>query len=266
MSTVWMVELPLPALFLLIVGGWIAFALAGLALTPRLVPAPVLRKHNDVSGFVFGAVGVVYGAALAFVFVLVWEQFSDARRSAAAEAASAVTLLRAFASFESAEDARALNASLLEYARVVIDREFPAVGAQADSPEGRAKILQLWRRVGQLKPASDADGRLHGIALAQLAELQRYRAMRIYAANDDIPAPIWLVILLGGVLTIGHTFMFGAESRRLHRVLATALAGAIGLVVFAIVLLDHPFAGSTRVLPEGYQRLIEHQAETLVSK
>ncbi|MBV8148269.1 MAG: hypothetical protein JO092_04180, partial [Candidatus Eremiobacteraeota bacterium] len=34
----------------------------------------VLRRHNDVAGYLFSAVGVIYAVVLGFIVVVVWEK------------------------------------------------------------------------------------------------------------------------------------------------------------------------------------------------
>jgi hypothetical protein len=57
-------------------------ALGGLALVQRLVPTEVRQKHNDVAGFIYAVLGVVYAVLLALVVIAVWEEFDAAKDTA----------------------------------------------------------------------------------------------------------------------------------------------------------------------------------------
>jgi high-affinity Fe2+/Pb2+ permease len=52
-----------------------ALAVALHAFIQRRFKSEVLRKHNDVAGFVFTAAGVIYAVVLGFVVVVVWEKY-----------------------------------------------------------------------------------------------------------------------------------------------------------------------------------------------
>ena len=54
-------------------------ALAGLMLVQRLVPSQKRRQNNDVAGFIYAVMGVVYAVLLALVVIAVWEHFQKAR-------------------------------------------------------------------------------------------------------------------------------------------------------------------------------------------
>jgi hypothetical protein len=54
-----------------------------------------LSSNNEVAGFKFATVGVLYAVLLAFAVIVVWEKFSAAEDHVALEAAAAATLLPA---------------------------------------------------------------------------------------------------------------------------------------------------------------------------
>jgi hypothetical protein len=72
---------PLDALFwsLLIVGGITFAAIAGALLVRRWVTVEVLERHNDVAGFIYAVIGVLYAVLLGFTAIIVWERFDEAQ-------------------------------------------------------------------------------------------------------------------------------------------------------------------------------------------
>src|SRR4028118_1337023 len=59
---------------------------AGLGAAPRRVPAPLRREHNDVAGFIYAVVGVIYAVLLALVVIAVWEEHEAAKATVREEA------------------------------------------------------------------------------------------------------------------------------------------------------------------------------------
>src|SRR3712207_9534008 len=70
----------------LVVGGACLAAILGLALVQRLVPATIRKEHNDVAGFIYAVVGVIYAVLLALVVIATWEEFGRARITVETEA------------------------------------------------------------------------------------------------------------------------------------------------------------------------------------
>ena len=58
----------------LVVGGVCLASLIGFELVNRLVPASSRQQHNDVAGFIYAALGVIYAVLLALVVIAVWER------------------------------------------------------------------------------------------------------------------------------------------------------------------------------------------------
>ena len=61
-------------------------AMAGPVIVRRYVDVNQLRTNNEVAGFKFATVGVLYAVLLAFAVVVVWEKFNQAESEVAKEA------------------------------------------------------------------------------------------------------------------------------------------------------------------------------------
>ena len=63
-----------------------------MVLVRRSVELSTLEAHHDVAGFILAVVGVVYAVLLAFVVVIVWQQFDSSRSDADREATIVLAL------------------------------------------------------------------------------------------------------------------------------------------------------------------------------
>src|SRR5690349_18053125 len=87
-------EVPIWITGILLVGGATLLSMAGIALIRRWIGLDRLKANNEVAGFKFAAVGVLYAVLLAFAVLVVWEKFNAAEESVAAEAGGAATIYR----------------------------------------------------------------------------------------------------------------------------------------------------------------------------
>src|SRR5438445_5485213 len=69
-------------------------AMAGPVIVRRYVEVSQLRTNNEVAGYKFATVGVLYAVLLAFAVVVVWEKFNQAESEVAKEAGAAATVFR----------------------------------------------------------------------------------------------------------------------------------------------------------------------------
>ena len=117
----------------LLVGGVTLLAMAGPFLIRRWVPLRRLRANNEIAGFKFATVGVLYAVLLAFAVLVVWESFNQAESSVAMEAGAAATLYRLADGLGGAEG-EALHAATSAYLEAAIGDDWPAMAGGQASP------------------------------------------------------------------------------------------------------------------------------------
>ena len=80
-----------------------------------------------------------------------------------------------------------------------------------------------------------------------------------------MPAILWAVLLVGGVITVGFTYLFGLRSTTVHVLMVAALALVIGLVLFTVAALDFPFRGTVHIGPEAFEQALGRFENTKLS-
>jgi hypothetical protein len=76
-------------------------------------------------------------------------------------------------------------------------------------------------------------------------------------AEEGLPAILWAVLLVGGLITVGFTYLFGLQSTTVHVLMVAALALVIGLVLFTVAALDYPFRGDVSIGPEAFEQALD---------
>jgi len=96
-----------------------------------------------------------------------------------------------------------------------------------------------------------------GEFLNQLDHVTQERRQRLELAAGIVPGLIWLVLLLGAMITLSFTFFFGLENLRAQIAMTGMLALLIYLALFVAASIDHPFTGPIRVTPESLNLVLE---------
>jgi hypothetical protein len=107
-----------------VVGGACLLALAGLELVERLVPATSRQRHNDVAGFIYAALGVIYAVLLALVVIAVWEEYDAASETVEQEANALAEIAWLGHRLPEPEGAH-IQELARSYAHEVVDKEWP---------------------------------------------------------------------------------------------------------------------------------------------
>jgi len=247
-----------------VVGGTCLLALAGLELVQRLVPASSRQPHNDVAGFIYAALGVIYAVLLALVVISVWEEYQAASETVEQEA-NALAEIYWLGNRLPAPEATHLQELARSYAEEVVHKEYPLMEqGQAPlmtqtqgTPAGWTLIDEIRANVQEFKPHTKAEEQLYAEGLDQVQRLADARRMRLVAAEEGIPGVLWAVLIFGGVAAIGFTYLFGLQNTWAHRLMVFTLAAVIGLVLFTIGALEHPFSGGARIGTGAFELVLE---------
>jgi hypothetical protein len=245
--------LPLLLLLVVIVG----LSLLGLRLVSRRFPHHVMKTHNDVAGFIFAVIGVMYGVILGFDMYMVWQNLDEAVKVSAAESSEALGLYRDLCLYPDTEAAAPVRQALLECIEAVVKDEYPAMALMQPSDTARMAFDRLWDSLRGLHPREPQELIIYQEILQDMNRLAKYRLERLEAANEELPSVVWLTLMLGGVITITFTFFFGSENVWAHAIMTALLAAMVATMVFVIVELDHPFMGIVSIKPDHYARLLE---------
>ena len=249
-----LVQMPVWLLGLLLVGGVPLLVVSCQALIRRLWPTILLGEHNDVAGFLIAVVGVLYAVILAFIVIVVWEDFRDARATVSREAGALRSLVRDSGALP--EPARTRLGELVgDYSRAVAGAEWEAMGDGDSSPRAFDLLGRMFSTLAEVRTTSPTDEVFLADTLDRLDDVVEERSERLGAAEEGEPWILWAAILVGGVFTMGFAMLFGVSDERLHYLMIGGFAAIIMLQVFVILVLNYPFSGDVRVKPTPIERV-----------
>lgn len=251
-----LLDVPPPLLVLLIVGGSAALAMLATYWVRTRVNEQVHQANNEVAGFIFAALAVLYGVLLAFMVLVVWQAFQDARITVENEANAVLNIYRLGQEVQEPYGAQ-IRSMAQEYAREVVNDEWTAMSLGASSQDVADTLEKLWlvhRDLDNLKIAADKhDAKLFDM----LEKLGDYRRVRLLQAREEIPPLLWNLLIAGAFITIGFTLFFRAPNWIAHLLMAGMFAGLTAFVLLLIVELDTPFAGDIHVDSLAFQQALE---------
>jgi hypothetical protein len=235
---------------LMVVGLGTLVSMIGPALVRRYVNVKRLTANNEVAGFKFATIGVLYAVLLAFAIIVVWQKFSDADFDVVQEAGAAENLYRLSQGL-SDKTGVAVRDAVARYLKVTIDSDWPAMDRGTAGAGGAAKQALDGVYAALLSPDAQSTGTVVAEMLRQLELVTQSRRARLVASQGAVPDVIWLVLVGGAVITIGFTFFFGAEILRAQVVMTAFLATLIFSELLIIIAIDRPFTGAVRVEPNA---------------
>lgn len=248
----WFEGLSIVPAAVLVIGGFVLLSVIFALIVGRLVDTELRRDHNDLTGFIFAVVGVLYAVVLGFVAIGVWERFEAAEDRTYDEASSLAAVYRDAGSFS---NGALLRRDLRTYVEHAIYVGWPAL-AQGIAPPETPVVEKLSRDVHQTPVIGERQVAIFSHMLERTSEAALDRDARVTEDSNGLNPVMWFTVYAGGVITIAFTYLFGFRRTTMQAAMIGTLALLIGLVIFLTMSLDFPFQGPTHVGPDAFERAL----------
>jgi Protein of unknown function (DUF4239) len=237
------------------VGVLVVIAMAGALLFHRVVPHAVLAEHNEIAGFVFAVVGVVYAVLLAFIAIGVWDNFGAAEQRTYEEASRLTVVYRKVDLFP---EVHMLRGEIASYVRLIIDREWDEMYRGRRDLQAEALAEKIAFQVRHLRVSNAAQQNVHAAMTQSMDDALVDRDYRTSLSSIGINGFLWSILLAGAGATIAFAYLFAYSNRWAMIAIVGMLAFMLGLVLYLVAGVDYPFRGQIRVGPEAFLNALHH--------
>jgi hypothetical protein len=219
----------------------------------KLWPWEKRRVHNDLIGWQISVLGTTYAVILGFMLYTVWTNYGTADLNTDSEANALLNIFRLSAGLPDAQHVQLQNLARA-YADTVVNHDWPEM-ANEQIPDGSRVInANMWKVLMSVKDASPSEITAEDHALSELAALNEHRHMRLLESAATLPIMLWCVLIIGGVVTMASTSMFGSPNFGLHALQVFAFSLLISLALVTIADINRPFQGSVHVSSFAFER------------
>jgi len=258
MTMYWVYDLPNWLFGTLTIFAFLVFGLGGYFGSRKSACALHVQSnsYNDIVGFYFGALTVLYGITLGLLMVGVWSNFSDTDQKVSREAATLSALYHDVSHYP--EPIRSeLQKGLGNYCRDVIDVAWARQRKGIISMSGRLILRGVEEQLTSFEPATQGQMVLHAEVLRQFNLIREQRRMRLDSVRMGLSGDLWALVLIGAAINIAVTWFFRIKDTKLHVWMTVLLSSLLGLMIFLLAAMDHPFRGNLSVGPEAFQIVYE---------
>jgi hypothetical protein len=235
-----------------------ALAIVSQALIHRWVGVDKLANNNEIGGFKFATVGVIYAVLLAFAVIAVWDKFNQGEIAVEQEASASSALFQYIEGKEPA--ASAVHAALVNYPTLAIEKEWPVMGKESESQDVTQALNATYEAALALNQTDTRTTADMTEIFAQLDPVTTARRTRLHLATGLVPSVIWIALFAGAALTVGFTLFFGSKNLPGQLSMTAILSVLVTLGLVVIVTIDHPFTGPIHIQPDPLDKVLaEHQ-------
>jgi hypothetical protein len=240
---------------LLMIVFYIVTSISGLLLVRKYYPHVKCKPHNDIAGFIFAVIGVIYAVLLAFVVVVTWQDFDKAQDVTVNEANCIAAIYRDSRPFP-AEFRAELKNDLKNYVTAIVNEEWRTMAKGRRSLDAQKAQEKLWELYGGFKPKNETQKIYFAESVKKLNQASEMRRQRIFYASTGIHPILYFVLITGSFITIAFTMLFGTENIVPHLTMVSLLAAMIALIIFTIIAMDYPFTGDIRITPDVFTNIL----------
>ncbi|HEX3783456.1 MAG TPA: hypothetical protein VHX38_27645 [Pseudonocardiaceae bacterium] len=226
---------------------------AGLMIGVRRYVSEAHRHSGDeAAGRVFTVVAGLEAVLIAFVLISLFDAVGSARAGSYTEADSMVAVYWD-ANLLPPATATKIQKLVLSYGNTVLNQEWPAMSAgQPLSDTGKSQLDQLHDAIASYVPTTFVEEDRQTQLTNDLSTVFQARQQRIEASSVRVNPLIWAALIVGAVLAVGLTCLFGGDKLWTHVAITCVLAGTVTVLLFAAFQLQDPFSGAVHLNPTAF--------------
>jgi len=246
-----LVHIPAWLFCLLMIVVYVTISITSLLIIRKYYPHQKCKLHNDIAGFIFATLGVIYAVLLAFIVVITWQDFDKAQDVTVHEANYIAALYRDSTPFP-AEFRAELKSELTNYVKNIINEEWQMMAKGQRSASVQKIQAELWELYSGFQPKNETQKIFLAESVKKLNQAAEMRRQRIVYASTGINPLLYFVLISGSFITIAFTMLFGTENIIPHLIMTSLLAAMIAISLFTVMAMDYPFTGDISIKPDVF--------------
>ena len=224
----------------------------GLVIFRKLFPTSLNKANNDCISLSLSTVGLFSSVLISLIVINVWSFYIDINQKVNLEARSIEDIYHLTQAMPEPIKSKLIS-NVNKYVDVVIDEEWPAMAATKPVGEkGRLILIDTKNLLLSFKTTDLMIANAEQALYTKISDLFDARRDRIIATKDRVSSVIWLVMFFSAFLTVVVSYLYTAESFKMHLVSTGFITATLSASLFLIVIFGHPFQGSMRIEPTSF--------------
>jgi hypothetical protein len=212
----------------------------------------------DIGGIIYGGIVAVYSILLAFIVVIVWEQYQNTGDRIQEESSKVFNLYRASYAFPDSTTGKKIRTTVIAYVNSVVDDEFPAMEHDTTSSLTQHKYNQVWDMIYSIRANTENEKIWYTSMVTSVNQFGEARIIRISDIDPSLPPLMWNILLAGGVIIILFAILFKTNNNSAHFLKVLMFSIVIVFNLMLVNLLDHPYKGLLKIEPSAFTKILKH--------
>jgi len=251
----WLASQPLWLTATIMVGLGVSMAIIGSLVVNQIYLPAELIQNNLLGGFKFAFLSSVYAGYLGLLLYGVYQQYEQTRAYIDLEVTQLTQLDRlAVALPKTTRDN--IRDGLKEYARTIINIEWPELKRGHGSPEAGVALDNLMYVYLAIQPVTDREKFVMEDSINAFLQIRENRQHRIRLSGGSLNPLLWGVAMLGTIASIIFPWFFGGPNIATPILMSVLLAALTMSILLVILKLSYPFVGEYGIPPTSFQAFL----------
>lgn len=226
----------------------------GLLIFNKVKIRHVNSLNNELVGVIFGAISLIYSLLIAFVIIAVWQDYEELNQTIEKES-DRLNSLVIHAKVMPDSIKKNIYPALSAYCQDAITKEWGTSNNNI-SLQSKSAITKLRIFLTSVELKNASGNTLLSVLDEDLSNLSDLRRQRISHTRSHVPQMIWSMIIISTMLIIIFSYFFYVKSILFKRMCLLFLGIMIGICLYLIYKLDHPFSGDIQTKKIPYKTTI----------
>ena len=254
MIILWLNQFSHWQLAFLLVFVFVAISVGLTWLSNRIISPRFSGIHSQVALYT-GASGTVYGLLLALIAGNAWGNLASVNAVVSQEAYSVGNLYRNLEGYP-ASLRKDIRQQLRDYVDIVVKEEWPALQQGRKAIAARPVLDRIFQSVTTFKPSTMGEMAVQSAVLSTLNAIALTHRQREGSAGQRVMPVMWVVVCVAAFVVMALMSLTTTGYAKMDYLLAGGYGAIIGLVIFLIISLDHPFVGESNVSPGAFLEVL----------
>lgn len=242
-------------LFILLSCFAIGLSIIGIIIVHSFISHELRSTNNNVIGNISSLIGLIYGVLAGLTALYLINNISYTSDAVQHEANAAANIYRDSRWLHDPQKSEIEN-DIKAYLEMVVNIEWPAMRLGKNvTNDGLIYIEKISNSLVNYPLNVATDSLLLHDMLDELKSLYNARENRINMSFSSLNPSLWVVIIIGTILTIGINFLYGMNFY-LQLIAVSAAALMTSSMVFLLMTLDKPFQGEFIIEPDALRSVL----------
>ncbi len=247
----WLASQPIWLTALIMIGGGTLLVIVGTFIVSILYDATELIQNNLLGGFKFAFLSSVFAGYLGLLLFGVYQQYEQTRSFIDLEVTQLTQIDRLAVALPQTTRENVRD-HLKDYARTVIEVEWPQLRLGRGSPEAGLALDNFMYTFLAMQPVSDRERFVMENSINLFLTIRENRQHRLRLGGGTMNPMLWGVALIGATASIIFPWFFGGTNIWTPILMSSLLAILTMSVLLVILKLSYPFVGEFGIPPTPF--------------